>query len=337
VVAIIAIFPFIIVLSFCFTVILTAKAIVHEKETGLKEAMKLMGMKSWVYWLSWYIKTFIILLPSMIFMILSYKINLPLKDGGRAAIIDKTDPLIFALFLLLQTSSLITFIFLCTTFFKKSNSAAAGAGIIYFLSYLPYIFISLRYEQMNFASKLMSCFVNNLAMCLGIQLIGMFEGKGEGINFSNWTKGINYGDDFSIAHVMLIMFINNFIHLSLTYYFSNLFPGNHGIAKPWYFPFIKLVKKFKPNKQNKIKDKVFEMKSNNVNEEIHSQVFIEDESIYLKRKIGVRIDNIVKIFKQLGKIKTAVKNLSLNIYEGQISVLLGLNHIFFVFYLLKFN
>ena len=39
VVAIIAIFPFIIVLSFCFTVILTAKAIVHEKETGLKNLL----------------------------------------------------------------------------------------------------------------------------------------------------------------------------------------------------------------------------------------------------------------------------------------------------------
>ena len=42
------------VLSFIFTVIITAKSIVHEKETGVKEAMKLMGMKTWIYWLSWY-------------------------------------------------------------------------------------------------------------------------------------------------------------------------------------------------------------------------------------------------------------------------------------------
>jgi hypothetical protein len=52
-------------LSFVFTVILTAKAIVAEKETGIKEAMILMGMKPLVYWLSWYIKTFIMLLPSL--------------------------------------------------------------------------------------------------------------------------------------------------------------------------------------------------------------------------------------------------------------------------------
>lgn len=45
--------PFMTVLSFIYTVIITAKSIVHEKETGIKEAMKLMGMKSWIYWLSW--------------------------------------------------------------------------------------------------------------------------------------------------------------------------------------------------------------------------------------------------------------------------------------------
>lgn len=45
--------PFMTVLSFIYTVIVTAKSIVHEKETGVKEAMKLMGMKTWVYWLSW--------------------------------------------------------------------------------------------------------------------------------------------------------------------------------------------------------------------------------------------------------------------------------------------
>ena len=102
-----------------FTVIFTAKAIVYEKETGLKEAMKLMGMKTWVYWLSWYIKTFVLLLPSLIFMIVSYKIKVNLKDGNTASIIDKTDPILFAMFMILYASSTITFTFMITGFFKK--------------------------------------------------------------------------------------------------------------------------------------------------------------------------------------------------------------------------
>jgi hypothetical protein len=105
-------------LSFIFTVILTAKAIVTEKETG-KEAMTLMGMKPWAYWMSWYLKTFIMLLPSLIFMAISYKFQLTLTNNNTAAIINKTEPGLFALFLFLHASSLITFTFLCTTFFKK--------------------------------------------------------------------------------------------------------------------------------------------------------------------------------------------------------------------------
>jgi hypothetical protein len=57
-------------MSFTFTVILTVKEIVQEKETGIKEAMKLMGMSSWVYWLSWYIKMQILLIPSLIIMVI---------------------------------------------------------------------------------------------------------------------------------------------------------------------------------------------------------------------------------------------------------------------------
>ena len=54
-------------------------------------------------------------------------------------------------------------------------------------------------------------------------------------------------------------------------------------------------------------------------------VYIEDESIYSNRSVGVKINGITKLFKQLGMVKKAVNNLSLNIYNGQISVLLGHN------------
>jgi hypothetical protein len=157
------------------TVILTTKAIVHEKETGLKEAMKLMGMKTWVYWLSWYIKTFIMLLPSLGLMLLSFKIKIPLKHGGSSAIIDKTDTGILAILLILYSSSLITFIMMSSTFFKKSNQASAGTGIIYFLTYIPHIYISIKYEKLNFFSKTISCFINNLALCLSTHLISMLD------------------------------------------------------------------------------------------------------------------------------------------------------------------
>jgi len=303
-------------LSFIFTVILTAKAITYEKETGIKEAMKLMGMKLWIYWLSWYIKTFVLLLPSLIFMIVSYKIKVNLNSGGQASIIDKTDPVLFTLFMFLYASSSITFTFMCSTFFKKANSAAAGVGIIWFFSYLPYIFISLRYEKMNLASKILALFVNNLAMSEGIQLIGMFEGKGTGINFSNWTTGISVDDTFNLFQVMIVMFFNNFIHLGLLYYFESIFPGDHGIGKPWYFPFSCLISK------RSVSDQSIPLKTVNISQNVENEMV--EETINSK-KIGVKIENIIKTFRQLGNLKTAVNNFTLEIEPNELMGILGHN------------
>ncbi len=326
-VAIIAAFlPFIIVLSFVFTVIITAKQIVYEKETGLKEAMKLMGMKPWVYWLSWYIKTFLLLLPALIFMVICYKIKVPIPDGAKASMINQTDTILFALFLVLYVSSSITFTFFCTTFFKKANSAAAGAGIIWFFSYMPFIFISLRYEKMTFTEKILACFVNNLGMAQGMFMIGQFEGKGTGISFSNWTEGFAVDDKFCFLQVLIIMFFNNLIHILLTYYFENVMPSDFGSTKPWYFPVEWLLPKRNDNcNSNAVDAELLKDTEANHTHELSNKRFFEDESIYSARNIGIQIKNISKKFRQLGKVKTAVRDLSLNIYEGQISVLLGHN------------
>lgn len=270
----------------------------------------------------------VLLLPSLIFIIVSYKVKIELKHGGKASIIDKTDPGLFALFMFLYASCSVTFTFLCSTFFKKANSAAAGAGIIWFFSYLPYIFISLRYETMTLFDKIISLIVNNLALSEGIQLIGQFEGKGTGINFNNWTSGISVDDNFSMIIVMAFMVLNHFIHLTLMWYFDQIIPGDHGIAKPWYFPFAGLKGFLFPDLEDQRKLKEAQWSASIVSRQKSSEdelpVYLEDESIYSSKKVGISIKNLSKEFTQFGKLKKAVDDLSLNIYEGQISVLLGI-------------
>ena len=322
-------FPFIIMLSFVFTVILTAKAIAYEKETGIKEAMKLMGMKTWVYWLSWYIKTIILVTPAVIFMIISFKVDVPLKSGGHAAILNQTNPVILCIFFFAFVSSTITLTFVTTTFFKKANSAATGAGIIYFFSYLPYIFISLRYQQMNLFAKVVSAFVSNLGMSEAVQLIGMFEGKGTGVQWSNINEGINVDDNFTFLTALLILFSDTFIHLILLYYFDQVLPGDHGIPRPWYFPISCLIPESENGEINvQNKNFVTTNRSDTDNDPISdatNKTFIEDETPFLQRKKGIQITGLNKIYRQLGKYKQAVKDLSLNIYENHITVLLGHN------------
>jgi ATP-binding cassette, subfamily A (ABC1), member 3 len=322
-------------LSFIFTVILTSKAIVYEKETGLKEAMKLMGMRLWIYWLSWLVKTLALLFPSLIFMIGAYKIKINLSTGGYAAIINYTNPFLFALFIFLYALNAIMFTFFSSTLFKKANSAAAGTGILWFFSYLPYIFISLRYSEMSLGLKLFSCLLPNLAMGQGVILVGMFEGKGTGLNFHNWQESASVDDTFCFLHVILIMIFNNILYGFLMFYMDKVRPGDHGIAKPWHFLFTEWLGNEKTNSKEYVSDEALEdQQHDKANNEIdtkiknmhHNDIFIEDESEYLlSRRVGIKISKLYKMFKQFGKVKKAVKNLSLNIYEGQITVLLGHN------------
>ncbi|CAF1151211.1 unnamed protein product, partial [Brachionus calyciflorus] len=116
----------------------------------------------------------------------------------------------------------------------------------------------------------------------------------------------------------------NFINLFLLYYFDNILPGDRGIAKSWFFP-IESCFRIKRGRVNSELD-LRNLPPDNFSQ-IDSQnpIYIEDESSYSTRKIGIKIENISKQFKQLGQVKQAVQNLSLNIYEGQISVLLGHN------------
>jgi ABC-type multidrug transport system fused ATPase/permease subunit len=154
----------------------------------------------------------------------------------------------------------------------------------------------------------------------------MFEGKGVGVQWSNFASGISVDDNFSLLLVMIFMFLLNFIHLAILYYLENVMPGDHGLARPWYFPVLCLMNRPKP---------VLSVQSDPMSRDADGIVtftaslnrpdYLEDESVYQSRHVGVRIKDISKSFKQFNKDKTAVRNLSLNIYEGQITVLLGHN------------
>lgn len=60
----------------------------------------------------------------------------------------------------------------------SANVAAAAGGVLYGLSYMPYLFISRRYSQMSWTLKAVSCLLSNVAMANGAMVISMYEGAG---------------------------------------------------------------------------------------------------------------------------------------------------------------
>ncbi|RZC40616.1 ABC2 membrane 3 domain containing protein, partial [Asbolus verrucosus] len=166
-----------IMLSFVYTCINTVKVITIEKERQLKEAMKIMGLPNWLHWTAWFIKTLLFLLISIIFMIILFKVSwYPHKNFS---VFTYASPSVMFLFLLLYMCTTITFCFAISVFFSKANTAATVAGLLWFLSYTPFLFFQTQYDELKLSTKLVASLGFNTAMAYGFQMFLMFEGSAE--------------------------------------------------------------------------------------------------------------------------------------------------------------
>uniref|UniRef100_A0A8C2JZ56 ATP-binding cassette, sub-family A (ABC1), member 3b n=1 Tax=Cyprinus carpio TaxID=7962 RepID=A0A8C2JZ56_CYPCA len=187
------------------------------------------------------------------------------------------------------------------SFSPVANVAAAAGGFIYFLSYLPYVFLWPRYDLLSHAQKVSACLISNVAMAMGAQLIGMFEGKGTGIQWHNLFEPVTVDDDFSLAQVLALLLLDSVLYALVAWYLEAVFPGEYGVPRPWYF-FILVQEEA---------------------EKVSKGEFFEEEPAGLVS--GVKIKHLAKVFKVGNKTKDAVRDLTLNMFEGQITVLLGHN------------
>nr|XP_053626319.1 phospholipid-transporting ATPase ABCA3-like [Cherax quadricarinatus] len=60
--------PFVLLLSYIYPAINIVKSVVYEKERKLKESMKMMGLQNWLHWSAWFIKSFMFLATSTVFI-----------------------------------------------------------------------------------------------------------------------------------------------------------------------------------------------------------------------------------------------------------------------------
>uniref|UniRef100_A0A3Q3IRY8 ABC transporter domain-containing protein n=1 Tax=Monopterus albus TaxID=43700 RepID=A0A3Q3IRY8_MONAL len=306
--------PLLLVLSFTYTSLNIVRAVVQEKERKLKEYMRMMGLSNWLHWSAWFLMFFLFLSISVFFVTLL----LCIQVSPNGAVLTYSDPTLVFVFLLVFTVATINFSFMISAFFSRANVAAPVGGFIYFLSYLPYLFLWPRYDLLSHAQKVSACLISNVAMAMGAQLIGMFEGKGTGIQWHNLFDSVTVDDDFSLAQVLFLLLFDSVLYGLVAWYMEAVFPGEYGVPLPSYFfvlpsywcssPRMALV-----NEKEEEEDAEKALKGE----------FIEEEPAGLVS--GIKIKHLAKEFKVGNKTRKAVRDLTLNMFEGQITVLLGHN------------
>uniref|UniRef100_G3VI70 ABC transporter domain-containing protein n=1 Tax=Sarcophilus harrisii TaxID=9305 RepID=G3VI70_SARHA len=301
--------PLIILLIYSLNVLMIIRVIVQEKEKQLKEYLQMMGLSNWLFWGSYFVTFFCSFLITACLMTMFFFIKI-----FNQPILRNSDPSLMFVFLVCFATSSLFFSFMISTFFNKANMAVATGGCIYFITYLPYLFISSRYNQMNLSQKLSACLLSNVAMTLGINLLVKFEIKGDGVRWDSLMDTVSIEDDLSFGHILGMMLCDSLCYALVAWYMESVFPGEYGMPQPWYF-FLKRSYWYgypKPLFRRYIDS-----------EDVPRSEYMEAEPVGLVA--GVQIKHLSKVFVVGSNIKEAVRDLNLNIYEGQITVLLGHN------------
>ncbi|XP_043771460.1 phospholipid-transporting ATPase ABCA3-like [Cervus elaphus] len=298
--------PLMFILMFSPTILSIIRSIVWEKEKRLKEYQLTVGLRSWMIWAAYFFTFFFfyIFIVSLI-CVLVFIFNDP--------VFCYSDYSFIFVFLMCYATASIFFGFMVSTFFDKARLAASAGSLIYFASFFPFNSIAQHYGRINLAMKVAACLSPNIALALGIKLLVKFETKQNGVNWNNiWTPA-SLEDTLTFGYMMGMLVIDAFLYGLVTWYIEAVFPGQYGIPQPWYF-FLMHSYWFKPSKP-RIKIKKEKMKDSGITQ----NKYFEAEPTGLVT--GIKIKHL---YKELGD-KVVINNMSLNLYKGQITILLGQN------------
>ncbi|XP_046387973.1 ATP-binding cassette sub-family A member 7-like isoform X2 [Ischnura elegans] len=301
-------FPMFMTLSWVYTCAMIVKSIVREKERRLRETMKAMGLRSSALWLSWFIDSFV-------FMLLVIGLLTAILTKGK--VLENSDPSVIFVFITLYAIATITQCFFMSVFFSRANLAAAAGGILFFVTYLPYSFMVQWEERMPTEAKIATSLFSNVAFGFGCSYFAHYEEMGVGIQWSNIYSSPLLGDHYSLIGCAGMFLVDTVLYSVLTWYIETVFPGQYGIPKPWYFPFMRsywcggTVGPMEDVATATLPDKIQESKD------------FEREPTHLQ--LGVSIQGLTKIYGHSSNKKVALRDLNLNFYQDQITSFLGHN------------
>lgn len=286
------------------------KSVVEEKETRMREIMKIMGLREWVHQLSWFLSAFILFLW----------IALCFTFITKRSFLLKSNVLLLFIFFFLFCLSEISFSFLISVFFSNSKLASIVAPVVLFGAIMPrYAFLNTDNTEQA-AAKTFVSILSPSAFAFGADIVANYEYSGVGVQFSNM-----WDDPFNFGTVLIMMFFDFYIYAILALYLDQVIPHEYGTAKPllfflhrnyWCPSYFKGSVVSEETLMNDVMPGVIDNASPSKDPNLEA---IPSE---LVGAIKVKVKNLRKRYPD-GKL--AVNNLSMIMLEGQITCLLGHN------------
>ena len=329
---VLTILSFILVIAYVVPNSRLIRGLVGEKESKMREGMKMMGLGSGALFGShmlWY-AVFYHLPVALIIAAIAKRSFFPLTPFGST----------FFLFWLFGVSS-TAFMYLMSTFFSSAKAASTFCILVFIASYFPIFSFTATTSLGAQAAASILC---PCAFGLGINLIGQFEQNtipliGATI-INNWSYNASIG----------LMIFDTILYCVLGLYVDAVLPASirgYGVARPWYFCCQPSFWREKcgsgapdaaagaaPPRQFGGCCRRPSLASAGPLPPLQGSLateasFIEEPDAALRAlrdaKRTVELTGLRKEFATPDGIKVAVDDLSLEMFEGQIFVLLGPN------------
>ncbi|XP_042898603.1 phospholipid-transporting ATPase ABCA3 isoform X2 [Parasteatoda tepidariorum] len=291
------------------------RRIIEEKSNGSKELLKMMGMTDFVYWISTFMNYFVIAFITTLIITIVYKV--PLKNA--TVFMKHTEFCLLFLMLLLFMASLILFCMAFSIFFNKAVFAIITLIIFYIVTFVMYMVsyfiesLDVKYFPLPLMEKLGICTMPTGGILTMFAFVSFYEESGEGLQWYNLSERA-VSPDLNMVMVLFSVIFSCFLYAVMIWYFDAVWPWQPGVPKPFYFLFMKSYWCPPKAKEN---DEVELVQTD------PSSEFFEEEPNGISP--GVVIYNLSKEFRTGLQTKLAVNNLSLTMYQGQITALLGHN------------
>lgn len=222
-----AVLPFLglfFIASFLLPVSRLIRAIVSEKETKIREGLRMAGLGQaalFFAWMTTYCSLYALL--ALAASILAKLTFFPRSDFA----------IIFMVFWLLGVSS-STFCYLMSTFFSKAKTASTVGIVLFIAGYFPLFY--LQPDSFSTAAKLGGALLSPTAFGLGLQLVGTLEDASVGATRATVADLTN---NWSVGLSLFMMAFDAVLYSVLAWYFENTLPPpfrEFGVARPFYFP-----------------------------------------------------------------------------------------------------
>ncbi|XP_073463288.1 cholesterol transporter ABCA5-like [Aquarana catesbeiana] len=286
-------------LSMCFislSYLMTLQITRERRKT--RELMRMMGLKDLAFWLSWgllYIVSALIIATLMALVATTY------------VYVQSSFGVIFLLFSLYGVATVCFNCMLSALFRKHRLAAILGFFITLFLAAMGLL------PLVNAIPKSLEVFLSifhPFSFAIGIVESMHMENDLQGAFFSDIG-----GDSSHILSSAIYLTLDSVLYIILTLYFDKIIPDKHGVK---HNPLFCLNPSFWSKKK---------MTTVPLGEGEHikedSGDYAEKVPIELLGKEAIRISNVKKMYSGKDKTTEALRGLNLDIYEGQITALLG--------------